>query len=216
MQNLKMARLIKKNAFLGLILMSFFSFSLKAGQEEATSFVNETGRALLEAFSYQDIAKKHQMLEILFENKTDTGHIADFTLGTYRRLFNENQKQRYHALFKRYLKALYQSYPLNFDVKGADFEVLSVRQNGMFYDVSCLIDLPEKYRTEDISQVKVNFQLKEDQGSIKLVDFKISEASMASTLKDRVMQMIKDDEEEVEWFLEDFEDLTISNEKNVQ
>ncbi len=216
MQNLKIALLTKKIAFLGLFLILFAPFASKAGQGEARAFVNDTGRALIEAFSDKDISQKRQMLEILFENKTDTDHIADFTLGTYRRLFNENQRQRYHSLFKRYLKALYQSYPLNFDIKGADFEVLSVRQNGAFYDVFCLIDLPEKYRTEDISQVKVNFQLKENQGTIKLVDFKISEASMASTLKDRVMQMIKNDEEEVDWFLEDFEDLTLSNEKNVQ
>ena len=188
------------------------SAPLKAGEAQVRAFISDSGYALIEALGCDDVEQKYQILDELFDQRVDTDYIAKFVLGVYYNKMNDAQKARYHMLFGRYIKSLYKSYPLNFKTPNIDFDIVGVRQNGAFYDVKCMVDLPEQYQSESLKQIGLEFRVRENADVIKLIDFKIDTISMLLTFKNKLMQMIKDDEEEMDWFLEDFEDLTLSNE----
>jgi len=201
---------------LALVLLIPFTAIAAPQEQDARLFVHNSGYALIDALQTQDLEQKYATLDNLFDEKADTYYIAKFVLGQYYREFDEQQKQQYHALFNRYIKSLYKNYPLDFETKNLNFDIVSVKKNNDFFDVGCLIDLPEKYRNENMQNVKVEFKLKTDDDQLKFVDFKIGEASMLLTLRSRFVQMMKDSDEEPSWFLQDFEDLTISNEAQVR
>ena len=205
-----------KKFFAVFIFVFFLSGFVRADEIGARQFINDSGYALIDALGGDDLTQKYKTLDDLFDNRVDTDYIAKFVLGPYYNKMSDKQKSDYHAFFKRYIKSLYKSYPLNFDTTAMDFEIISVGQNKDFYDVKCMVDLPEKYQTENLKQVGIEFRLREKSNTIKLIDFKIDGVSMLITFKNKFMQMIKDDEEEIDWFLEDFEDLTLSNESQMK
>ncbi len=211
--------MIKKNLFFyffSLFLFFAATFQAKAGMDSVRAFVNDAGFSLIKTLGEPDLQQKYQNLDTLFDEKVDTSYISKFVLGKYYRLLTPEQKTTYHALFERYIKSLYKSYPLDFDTTDISFKILSVSEKAGFYDVVCLVDLPEKYRTENFQNVHVEFKLKADSNTLRFVDFKIGETSMLITFRNKFIQMIKDDEDEIEWFLEDFADLTKSNEQHIQ
>lgn len=212
---------MKQNIFLKVItfiLLSFFSFhqAFAATDEEIYSFVNDSGYELIEALGEHDIYQKHDRIDALFRQKVDIDYVAKFSLGKYYRTLSFEQKEKYHSLFKRYIISLYKQYPLNFETDGLNFKINHILQKNEFADINCTIDLPEKYRTEALQKVDVSFKVTNKENQLLFVDLKFGETSMLVTLRNRFEQMVKDDEEEMDWFLQDFEDLTLSNEKNVQ
>ena len=210
--------LMKK--FLAFLFIFFFGVvsSLRAEKTEADvrNFLNEKGQKLIITLGSSDLEEKYDILDEMFENNVDVDYIARFVMGQYYRNMTDEQKKKYHELFKRYIVSLYKSYPLDFETKGLGFEISAVKKNGKYFDASTIVDLPEKYQTEAVKKVSVDFKLTENNGQFQLVDLKIGEVSMIVTLRNRFSNMIKEAEEEIDWFLEDFEDLTKSNEENVK
>ncbi|MBR2300200.1 MAG: ABC transporter substrate-binding protein [Alphaproteobacteria bacterium] len=191
-----------------------FSFQAYAGVEEARvrAFLNDTGQTLISALGMQDLDKRYELLDEIFEQNVDAAYMGQYVLGQYRSALNDAQKKRYHALFKRYIKSLYKSYPIDFKTDEIGFEILNIKAFENHADAVASIDLPEKYRTENFEKIKVEFRVHEHDGVYQLADLKIGEASLLIALKSRFLQMFKDDEGEAEWFLEDLEDLVKSNE----
>ncbi len=211
-----------KNRFLKAIfiffsvLLCFFDSNAAMTDEKVRAFLNDTGEKLIETIGSDDKWLKYQTLDQMFDTKFDVSYGAKFVLGVYYKKMDESQKAHFQNLFARYLKALYKSYPLEFETKGINFEVLSIDLGQPFTNAYARIKLPEQFRTENLESVRVDFKITQRQNDLLLVDFKIAETSMLLTLRNRVLQMIKDDEEELSWFLEDFEDLVLSHEKNVE
>ena len=211
---------MKKKIFLGFVtvfIWMFFSFRAMAGGGEANvrAFLNDTGERLIEALGMEDLDKRYAVLDEIFEKNVDTAYMGRYVLGQYYRLFSDEQKERYFPLFSRYIKSIYKSYPIDFKTDEIGFEILNIQPFEKYVNAVASIDLPEKYRTENFERIKVEFKIHDKDGVFQVADLKIGEVSMLITLKTRFMQMIKDDEEEIDWFLEDFEDLVKSNETHL-
>ena len=63
------------------------------------------------------------------------------------------------------------------------------------------------------SQFLVEFRVHKKDGRIMLTDIKVAESSLILSYRNRFYQMIADADEEIDWFLEDFELLTDSSEQ---
>ncbi len=211
---------MEKKSFFRVISLLFAliwaNIAVAFHEADVRTFLNTTGEKFIETLGLEDKSEKYERLDGMFENDVDLQYMGQFALGGHFKLLNEEQKERYFALFERYIKALYKSYPLDFDTKGIDFKILSVIEKGRFIDAAASIDLPEQYRTENFEKITVVFKLLEKEGAFYLVDLKIGEISMLVTLRSRMLEMLKNADNETEWFLEDFEDLTNSNEKNLE
>lgn len=204
--------------FILSLFLGFLTFPCYAdiSEKEADQWVNDKGRELISALSSQDIDQKYAVLDQMFNHDVDCAYIGRFVLGTYWRKMTPEQQEIYQGLFRRYVVSLYKSYPLDFDMKGVDFSILSTELNGRYADVLCRVSLPEKYQTETFKAVNIAFKLVKNDARIQIVDLKIGESSLLLTYRTRFMAMIKDADEEMDWFLEDFQLQTESNEKNLQ
>lgn len=206
--------------FLGVLFVFFFLRipslpALPLSQTEAAAWVEQTGSKLIEALGNPDKEEKYQILDQMFLKDIDTDYAARFVLGKYWKILTPEQQKTYTNLFQKYLLNLYKSYPLDFDTKGLDFHIISTKNTGAYTNVSCRINIPEKYATEALKTVDVEFKLSSDGSAIQIVDLKIAESSLLLTYRNRFQTMIKDVDEDMEWFLEDFEDLAVSNERHV-
>lgn len=212
---------MKSKIFLQLITAVFmfwcFSGHAKAApvpEQEAVYWANATGYKLLEALGNPDLEQKYATLDAMFENDVDTGYLARFVIGKYWKTMDAAQKEQYLGLFKRYVLSLYKNYPLNFKTDGIDFTITAARINGNYTDIFCHVKLPEEMSSENLNSIGLEFKVTKNQGKIKIVDLKIGESSLLLTYRNRFYTMIKDVDEDMGWFLEDLETLTISNEKN--
>lgn len=214
---------MKSNKFLQLITLVFtilvFSEPLKASpvpENEAIEWANQTGLKLISALGNPNLETKYQELDRLFEQDVDTPYLAKFVLGKYWKNLNAEQKAVYVPLFKRYVLSLYKNYPLDFKSDQLNYTINAARISGNYTDIFCTVDLPEKYANENLQNLKLEFKVGSVDGKIKIVDLKIGESSLLLTYRQRFMTMIKEADEDINWFLEDFEILTLSNEKNIQ
>lgn len=214
---------MKSKLFLQLItavfaLCTFVTVAKAAPVEEqqAVSWAEQTGQQLIAALGNPDLQSKYHTLDKMFGSDVDTTYIAKFVIGKYWKLFNPEQKQSYLSLFNRYVLSLYKNYPLDFDTDGIDFEITSARINGKFTDVFCKVDLPENLSSENLNYIMLEFKIAQTDGKIKIYDLKIGESSLLLTYRNRFYTMMAEADEDVSWFLEDLEMLTVSNEQNAQ
>ena len=184
-------------------------------EHNVREFLNTTGEDLIEALGEPDVLKKYEILDEIFEKKVDTHYIGQFALGTFYRRLTEAQKNQYHILFNRYIKNLYKAYPLDFETSDIHFEVVKISEKENLIEATVSVDVPKQFQTENFNKVYVDFNLKPYHNSFLIVDLKIGEVSMLLTLRKKLLQMIKDADNEISWFLEDFEDLVISGEKSL-
>ena len=203
-----------------LILTAVFLICVSAhagfDEEKARNFLNATGEKFIQTLGLEDLAQKYKILDDMFEQNFDTRAMGRFVLGkTYNRL-SEEQKAQYHDLFTRYIKSLYKTYPLDFDASEIKYRIVQVNQTEKYVVGVVALDLPEQLQTENLKTVRVEFKLEpKDDDSYLIFDVLIADVSMLVTLRGRFAKMMKEADDEPEWFLEDFEDLTVSNEKQV-
>ena len=198
--------------------MMLFCHGACAAFDEAKvrDFLNTTGEKFIETLGLEDAGKKYAVLDDMFETKFDTKAMGRFVLGPNYKLLDEAQKNQYQALFKRYIKSLYKSYPLDFETSEIKFEITQISAKGKNVFGAMIVDLPEKYQTEKLKAVRLEFKLKEkESGDYLIADVLIADVSLLVSLKPRFAQMFKDAAGEPEWFLQDFEDLVTSNEQQV-
>lgn len=193
-------------------ISAFASFD----ENKARHFLQTTGEELVDALNTDDIWKKCDMLDHIFETKFDTAYIGRFVLGKYVKLFDEDQKKRYDELFRRYIKSLYKTYVLDFETSGVAFEILQITQNEKYVQAMTAITLPKAYQTENIESVRLDFRLVWRDNSYLISDVTIGDLSLIVLLRSRFAEQMQEDEEEPEWFLESLEDLAVSNEANVE
>lgn len=197
-------------------LLGVGSLRAETQTDQVRDFLNTTGQKIIETIGSDDEDEKFEALDEIFEKDVNVSYMARFCLGRYYRMLNENQKETYHDLFKRYVKSIYKSYPLKFNPKDIHFEILDIKEGEKSAHAEVLITLPPEMQTETLKTLRVSFQIEnKPAGGFWVNDLQISEASMLVTLKNRFMTMMKDDEEEIEWFLDDLETLVTSNEKQI-
>ncbi len=207
---------MKSNCFLYFILfcgLLFGSAPLRAeplSLSEAEAFAQTQGDNLLSFFAEKDVRTKYQKLDNLFLNHVDLDYIARFVVGKYWREMTPEQQSRYQNLFRRYAVNVYKGFPLAFENR-LSFEITGSHSEGddAFVDV----DIAYARYQSPPDHFNVQFRMRKNQGVIKLTDIKIGESSLILSYRGKFYQMIKSADEDMEWFLEDFELSTVSAEK---
>ena len=209
---------MKSNCFLRLIIFFvLLTLALPAAAEplseaEARAFGETKGRELLNTFAEKDPAVKYKKLDELFLNYVDLDYISRFVVGKYWRQMSAEQQKKYQELFTRYALNVYKGFPLSFD-DNLDFVISDVERDGEYALVRTNID----YRGMDgkATTFLVEFRVHKKNGRIMITDIKVAESSLILSYRGRFYQMIADADEEMEWFLEDFELLADSGENSI-
>lgn len=207
---------MKSKIFLQLIIFCFACFSEPAAAagkitaSEAEVWANQKGRQLLDTFSEPDVKTKYAKLDEMFLNDVDLEYVGKFVVGKYWRQMSAEQQKKYQELFTRYALNVYKGFPLSFD-DNLDFVISDVERDGEYALVRTNID----YRGMDgkATTFLVEFRVHKKNGRIMITDIKVAESSLILSYRGRFYQMIADADEEMEWFLEDFELLADSGEK---
>ena len=212
---------MKRNHFLQLIILCFailISAPLRAApidDKTAADWVREKGGILLNTFNEKDLSVKYRQLDTLFLKYVDLDYVGKFVLGKYWKNLNKEQQKRYISLFKRYALSLYKGFPLNFDNR-LSFKVNNVDGRANYTDVWTSITLAPKEKESAETSVTVAFRLQQTEKEIKIIDITLGESSLILSYRSRFYQMMQEADSDPEWFLEDLETITKSNEKNNQ
>lgn len=207
---------MKSNCFLffvffcGLLLITMPARADSLSLNEAEAFAQEQGDKLLSFFAEKDLKTKYQKLDNLFLNYVDLEYIARFVVGKYWRNMTSEQQSHYQQLFKRYATSVYKGFPLTFENR-ISFDIKSSRAEKD--DVFVTTDIKYAPQQGQPMNFDVEFRMHKTNGKIMLTDIKIGESSLILSYRNKFYQMIKSADEEMEWFLEDFELTTVSAEK---
>lgn len=200
----------------------FLSFSAKAEgvavpSSEARLWANSKGQELIQTLSLVDPIEKYAKLDKMMTEDVNLDYISKFVIGKYARLMNAEQKERYSKLFHRYVLSLYRQTNLSFDASKIQFSINNVTEYDKFTTVSCLVDagkLLEGVKGVEVQKLPVKFKLIRGRNNrIQAVDVEISEVSMVIEYRKRFYQMIKEDGENINWFLDKFDDKIRANEE---
>ena len=136
-------------------------------------------------------------------------------IGKYAKKMTPEQKKNYTDLFHRYAKSLYKKTKMTFDARAIDFKVDSVTEHEKFASVVCVVKPPKLSESIEIQDIPVQFKLiRGNDNQIQAVDVAISDVSMVIEYRKRFYQMIKDEQENIDWFLERFEEQVKANEES--
>ena len=220
---------MKIKYFLKLILLFLFVFlplsarceALK--EKEAEIWASNKGEEILKILANKDLEQKYADLDKILYEDIDLDHAARFVMGKYWRQMSNEQKEIYIPLFKRYTAAVYKSFPLDIPENSIGYEITKILPNKSFYDVICTINLKtdEKQNTPKTEQkeakINVIFSLVKQENKIMVRDLKIGESSLLIAYRERFYKMLhQDNDDEIEWFLEDLENLTSDKEAENQ
>ena len=126
---------------------------------------------------------------------------------------NKEQKRRYSILFRRYILSLYKRFNLKFNSSDIGFEISEIKENPKFTTVNCLIDASKLVNNIEVEKIPVEFKLiRGEKGKIQAVDIEISNISMVIEYRKKFYQMIMEEGEQIDWFLEKLEDKVVANE----
>lgn len=212
---------MKSKSFLQLVILSLFicltSFDVRADYQsvlsaEAVVWANEIGQNLIETLSDKDVEKKYAKLDVLIEENIDIDYIAKFVMGSNWRKMTKEQRERYIPLFHKYAKSLYRSFNVDFDKNNINFSVNTTVEENYYTLVYANIKVNSK-ETGNLD-VTVEFRIHKNNGRIMVTDLKIADVSFAIIFRNRFAENIKNNDGEIEWFLEDLEDLANSSEIN--
>lgn len=216
---------MKLKYFLQLIILFLlfcgFSLPCKADNltpQEAQTWAENKGREILNILTDDNITDRFEKLDEIADNDIDLDYAGRFVVGKYWRQMSEEQKQKYMPLFKRYSKSLYKSY--NTDLKDGEvtYTVDKSLTSKTGVDVFCTVKINEIEKNVDNNSkggIKVVFSLVKVDGKIKVRDLKIEESSFLRAYRERFYKMIhEDNEDEIDWFLEDLEAIVRDNEEN--
>jgi len=211
---------MKRNCFLQLIsLLAAVCFSLSAraasvNAAAARQWAESKGEELLTTFRIPDIQQRFNKLDKLFLDYVDMDYVSKFVMGRYWRTMPEPQRKQFRQVFNRYALAMYKTLPLEF-AGNLSYRVTNVKEDKDFTEIAAAVsfslsaDKPQQ-------AVNVRFRLHQVETGIKLVDIKLEESSLILAYRTRFAEMIEADDGEIEWFIEDLNDLAVAAERNVE
>ncbi len=209
---------MKSNFFLRVIIVLLGIMTIFPAQaenisaEQAQIWANDNGRLLLETFREPDIQTRYKKLDELFIRFVDMEYVSKFVMGRYWRQMTVEQQERYRQLFKRYALATYKSFPLDFAANLSYKVGNAIVENG-FTTVSAVITVTLDPSTGP-QEFLLQFRLHKNKGQIQLVDIKLAESSLILSFRSKITSQISELENEIEWFLEDFEMSTAALEQS--
>ncbi len=208
---------MKSNLFLQVIIaiLMLCDFSVVRAEtlntDKALEWAEDKGRLLLNTFQEQDTELRNRKLDDLFEEYVDVPYVAKFVVGRYWKEMDEPQRQEYLDIFKRYVKAVYKTFPLGF-LSRISYEVTGAVPDKNFVVVNALIRINAE-ENAPVQEFLVAFRLRKNNGKIKLVDVKVAESSLLLSYRGKFYEMISSLDGEISWFLEDLTAMSISAEK---
>ena len=204
---------MKSNLFLRVvsILMTILCVSnveaAAISRQDAQNWAKTNGEILLKKFREPDINVRYKELDKLFNQYIDIEYIGKFVVGKYWRQMNAEQQEKYQAIFRRYAMALYKTFPLDF-VDSLSYEVKDASIEGSFTNVNAVVHVklsPDNPKQDFL----LSFRLHRKGIDIKLVDIKLAESSLLLSYRGKFYQMIAELDDEIEWFIEDLETMTL-------
>ena len=205
--------------FLLLTLAVSAEAAEKIGVKEAENWANHKGNQILQILADTNLERKYKALDEIFYKDIDLDHAAKFAVGKYWRKMAPEQQKQYVPLFKQYINSIYKGYPLNFGEGEVSFSVAKVLPTKSGVDVWCVIKLKALQQATGQTQNGFNvlFALVKNDGVLQVRDLKIGESSLLLAFRDRFYKMIyNDNDEEIDWFLEDLQTITRDNEEKNQ
>lgn len=184
---------------------------------EARLWANTKGQELIQALSEKNLAVKYDRLDKLMDENVNLDYVSKFVIGKYRRKMTPEQATTYNQLFHRYVKSLYKTTDLSFDAQTISFKINSVTEHEKFASVVCIVTPPKLEKNIEIQDIPIKFKLiRGDKRKIQAVDVEISDISMVIEYRKRFYQMIKNEGENIGWFLEKFEAQVKANEESAE
>lgn len=203
--------------FFGCCFISIPCMAENFTAQQASNWAENKGREILDILTVEDNEDKYEKLDVILQNDVDLDYAAKFVVGKYWRQMNEDQREKYIPLFKRYTKSIYKGYSLDLKKGDVNFSVDKslVDQKGV--DVYCTVfikALEDNVDNASKGGIKVIFSLVKVDDNIKVRDLKIEQVSFLRSYRDRFYKMIHDDnEDEIDWFLETLEEIVQDNEE---
>lgn len=212
---------MKRNLFLQLIICAVLLCGISplsaapVPPAEAKNWVETRGNELLQAFGEPDLAVKYRRLDELLLKYVDLDYISRFVIGKHWRQMTAEQKEQYRALFRRYALALYKGFPLNFGEQ-LNFKVGQITPAPEHTVVQILINLPGSSPQQNGSEIAVEFLISRNKKQTRIIDLKLGESSLILSYRSRFYEMVAEADDDIGWFLEDLETVTVSSERNNQ
>lgn len=210
---------MKSNLFLQVIIFCFAFFCAPSVQasslerQEVIEWAEQRGNELLQALSYNNLEVKYQALDNLFSRYVDTDYIAKFVMGKYWPIMTADEQLQFRRMFKLYALAIYKTYPLTLTDKVSFQIIRAVITGPNTAEVYAQIHFASLPQQDALQDIMVQFNIRESASGLKLVDLKIAESSLAVTYRRKFYQLMQEDDGEVSWFLEDFQQIIDSVER---
>lgn len=180
---------------------------------EARVWANDKGQELLLTLSETDPIVKYAKLDKMMTEDVNLDYISKFVIGKYAKRMTAEQLQRYDGLFRRYALSVYKRFNLTLNDGSINFSIDNVSEHTRFTTVICTIDPGVLLKNVEIKKIPVKFKLiRGGDNRIQAVDVEISDVSMVIEYRKRFYQMIKDEDEDINWFLDKFNDTVRANE----
>ncbi len=179
-----------KVTFLALCLVmgsfSHVSQSNAADNAGAQRFVADMGDQAIGFLSQNGLsqAQKEEKFRQLLQSKFDMATIGRFALGRNWRSASESQQQEYLRLFENMIVKIYAS-RFN-EYKGEGFEVVSAKDTGKRDSLVSTYIVPNGG-----SKVKVDWRVRNKDGSFKIIDVIIEGVSMSLTQRSDFASVIQ-------------------------
>ena len=209
---------MKSNKFLHFITccMIFFASTNVCAEpvakEAAINFAETKGKELLEVFQEENLAKRYQILDEMILEYLDIKYISKFLVGKHWRMMTSEQKDAYEKIFVRYGLAFYKTLPLEY-AKNIVYSIVGANVDGAYTNVLANVEFG---LGEEVQNITVSFRLHRVSGKIKIVDVKVVESSLLLSYRSKFYEMIAQSDNEIDWFLEDLTDITLSMEENLK
>jgi phospholipid transport system substrate-binding protein len=189
------------------VIFPLYSASAALNEVGARQWAEDKGAEILKILAEPNSEDKYAALDKILTTDIDLDHAARFVVGKYWRTMTEEQQTQYVGLFKRYVTALYKNYPLDIATDSVEFKIEKVLPQKDKMLVKCLLLLKALQTNSDETPkyIKVLFVLKENSNRIQVEDLKVEDSSLLLSFRNRFYKMIhQDNDDEISWFLEDF------------
>lgn len=203
-----------------LLINSAIAAPVAVSSIDARTWANSKGQELLLTLAEPNPIIKYSKLDKMMEEDVNLDYISQFVIGKYGKRMNQEQKERYRKLFHRYALSVYKKFNLSLADSHINFSIDAVTEHERFTAVLCSVDAGELFqniKNVKIDKIPVKFKLiRGVNDAIQAVDVEISDVSMVIEYRKRFYQMIKDEDEDINWFLDKFADKVRANEKAFQ
>ena len=210
-------KIIKFTFLFCLFIKAACAAPVAISSDEARLWANNKGQELIQTLSETDPVIKYSKLDKMMEEDVNLDYVSKFVIGKYAKKMTAEQQERYRQLFHRYVLSLYKRVDLKFAADNINFSIDDVVEHPRFTTVQCTVDPSDAFQNMKVEKIPVKFKLiRGTNNVIQAVDVEISEVSMVIEYRKRFYQMIKEEEEDMNWFLDKFADTVQANEKAFQ